>query len=126
MTIHTGEFLGPESVLEDLRHVRPDRIGHGLAIFKSPELLALVQERQIPIEFCPTSNLRLGAVERLEEHPLRRALDLGLNFSINTDDPGVLGCSVQSEYALAADSFGFTVEDLNRVTVNSLGAAFAR
>ncbi len=126
MTLHTGEFLGPESVTEDLKYMRPDRIGHGLAIFKSPRLIARVQERGIPIEFCLTSNLRLGAVSRLDKHPLRQAFDLGLKLSINTDDPGVLGCSVQSEYQLAADAFGLTVDDLKRVTTDSLAAAFAR
>lgn len=59
-----------------------------------------------------------------EEHPVRRALDLGLNFSINTDDPGVFGCSMHSEYALLAERFGFTEQDFRRVYANTLRSRF--
>jgi adenosine deaminase len=87
-------------------------------------LIDIFQQRQLHIEICPTSNLKTGSVARLEEHPVRRALDLGLNFSINTDDPGVCECSMQSEYALLAERFGFTEQDFRRVYTNTLSARF--
>ena len=124
--IHAGEFLGAASVREALTYGRPDRIGHGLGLFDDPELLAHVRDEQIHVELCPTSNVRTGAVASLEAHPLRRALDLGLNFSINTDDPGIFGCSLESEYRLATDAFGFTVRDLEGVTENAIRSRFRR
>jgi adenosine deaminase len=104
--IHAGEHLGPESVRDAIEHGRPDRIGHGIGAFRDPALIDLIRERGIHLEMCPTSNLRLGAAARIEEHPIGRALELGLEISINTDDPGPFGCSISSEYALVDATFG--------------------
>jgi adenosine deaminase len=122
--IHAGEWCGPESVWDALEHGHPNRIGHGVSLFRDPALVALFQERQIHIEMCPTSNLKTGSVARIEEHPIRRARDLGLNFSVNTDDPGPFLNSLTSEYQLLADTFGFDEADFRRVYENTLGARF--
>ena len=122
--IHAGEWCGPESVWDALEHGYPDRIGHGVSLFQDPKLLDLVRERRMHVEMCPTSNLKTGSVSRIEEHPIGRARELGLNFSVNTDDPGPFECSMASEYELLADAFGFDEQDFERVYVNSLGARF--
>ncbi len=122
--IHAGEWCGPESVWEALEYGYPDRIGHGLGIFQDPALLDAVRERGIHIEMCPTSNLITGAVRRIEEHPVAQARELGLDFSINTDDPGPFECSMESEYALLTQVFGFTERDFMRIYHNALEARF--
>jgi adenosine deaminase len=122
--IHAGEWCGPESVWEALEHGYPNRIGHGLGIFQDPALLDAIRERGIHVEMCPTSNLVTGAIRRIEEHPVGRARELGLDFSINTDDPGPFGCSMESEYALLARVFGFTERDFAQVYHNSMNARF--
>ena len=124
--IHAGEFDGPRRVREAIEEGFADRIGHGIATFQDQYLLDLIKERQIHLELCPTSNVRTGVVPSIEEHPLRRALELGLNFSINSDDPGTFACSVESEYRLAADIFGFSEADLLQVTANAMGSRFRR
>ena len=49
---------------------------------------------------------------------------LGLNFSINTDDPGSFENSMVSEYALLADTFDFDAGDFMRIYENTLAARF--
>jgi adenosine deaminase len=122
--IHAGEWCGPESVWDALEHGYPDRIGHGVSLFQDHELLERVQERRIHIEICPTSNLKTGSVSSIEAHPIRRARDLGLSFSINTDDPGPFECSLASEVELLASAFGFDEDDFRRIYENSLEARF--
>jgi adenosine deaminase len=122
--IHAGEWCGPDSVWDALEHGYPDRIGHGIGIFQDPRLLDLVQERGVHIEMCPTSNLRTGSVACIEEHPIGRAREMKLDFSVNTDDPGPFGCSMESEYVLLTSAFGFTEEDFEAVYRNALGARF--
>jgi adenosine deaminase len=122
--IHAGEWCGPESVWDALEHGYPDRIGHGVSLFQDSKLVDLFGKRQLHIEFCPTSNLKTGSVARLEEHPIGRAGKLGLNFSVNTDDPGPFECSMASEYELLSRVFGFEESDWQRIHNNSLAARF--
>jgi adenosine deaminase len=122
--IHAGEWCGPESVWDALKHGYPDRIGHGVSLFQEAKLLDIVQERDIHIEMCPTSNLKTGSISRIEEHPVRKARELSLNFSINTDDPGPFECSMASEYELLSNVFGFQEDDFRGIYHNSLAARF--
>jgi adenosine deaminase len=124
--IHAGEWVGTDSVWDALEYGYPDRIGHGVALFNDPRLVALFQERQIHIEMCPTSNLQTGSIARIQDHPIRKARDLGLNFSINSDDPGVFGCSIESEYRLVTEVFNFDEADWMRVYRNSLASRFQK
>ena len=122
--IHAGEWVGPESVWDALTYGYPKRIGHGVSLFQDPKLIALAQERQLHIEFCPTSNLKTSSISHIEDHPAKKAKELGLNFSINTDDPGPFECSMTSEYALLASRFGFEAADFHQIYTNSLAARF--
>lgn len=49
---------------------RPERLGHGIAAFGDACLLDEIAERGIHFEFCPSSNLALGSVRSIEEHPI--------------------------------------------------------
>ena len=122
--IHAGEWCGPESVWDALEYGYPDRIGHGVSLFQDAKLIDIFQERQLHVELCPTSNLKTGSISRIEEHPIRRARELSLNFSINTDDPGPFECSMESEYELLSRVFGFEESDFQRIYDNSLAARF--
>jgi len=73
---------------------------------------------------CPTSNIRTAAVKQIEDHPIGRAYALGLNVSINTDDPGAFECTLAGEFQVVARTFGFTVADFQRVARDSLSARF--
>jgi adenosine deaminase len=122
--IHAGEWCGPESVWDALEHGYPNRIGHGVTLFQDDRLVDIFRERDIHIEMCPTSNLKTGSISRIEEHPVARARELGLNFSINTDDPGPFECSMLSEYEILSNVFGFEESDFQKIYDNSLGAGF--
>ena len=124
--IHAGEWVGPESVRDALDHGSPDRIGHGVTAFQDAELLAQIREEGVHIEMCPTSNVLTGSVKSIKDHPIQKARDLNMNFSINTDDPGIFECSMNSEYQLLVDEFGFTADDFARIYENSLHARFQR
>jgi len=122
--IHAGEHSGPESVRDAIEYGSPDRLGHALSAFSNPGLVEYIMSHGIHIEFCPTSNIRTGAAEKIEDHPIRQARDSGLSFSLNTDDPGAFGCSMESEYETAAEVFGFGTEDFDNVFRRSLEARF--
>jgi len=122
--IHAGEHTGPESVLDALNQCQPRRLGHGLSAFQDPSLLEKISNANIHLELCPTSNLCTGAVSSLSQHPINRARELGLSYSINTDDPGAFECSLESEFRLLNESLSFDSADFLKVYQNSLAARF--
>jgi aminodeoxyfutalosine deaminase len=119
-----GEHSGPESVADAVRFGRPNRLGHGLATFRDPALVDSIKSAGIHIEFCLTSNVCTEAISDLTLHPVPHALELGVSFSINTDDPGAFQCSVASEHQLLAAKFGFSADDFRTISYNSLAARF--
>ena len=108
--IHAGEVGGPEKIREAIELLGVERIGHGIAAFKDPTLMDLLAERKIPLEICPQSNLRTGALGRqlacddaqIEHHPLPKLFRHGIPVVLSTDDPALFDTTLRSEYANAA------------------------
>jgi adenosine deaminase len=124
ITVHAGEAAGAENVKVSVEQLQADRIGHGVRAQEDPNVVALLRDRAIPLELCPTSNVQTGAVESLATHPLPNFLRQGVPVTINTDDPGISGITLSSELALAARRFGLTLHDLEQVTQNAATVAF--
>ncbi|HTO97296.1 MAG TPA: adenosine deaminase [Myxococcales bacterium] len=124
LTAHAGESAGPESVLGALDALGAERIGHGLNAWHDRELLARLRRQQVPLEICPTSNLRTGCCRALEQHPLRSYFDQGLLVTLNSDDPAMFRTSLAREYALAQEGFGFSDDELRTLARNSFRASF--
>lgn len=123
LTAHAGETAGPESIWGAI-NLGAERIGHGLNAVEDGELMHVLAERQIPIEVCPTSNLRTGCCRDLKQHPVRRMFDEGLMVTISSDDPAMFETSVAREYALLQSEFGFTDDELRELARNSFEASF--
>ncbi len=90
-TAHAGEAAGPQSVWGAISRLHVDRIGHGTSAHEDPELLDYLAIHGIPLELCPTSNVRTGAVSAVKAHPIRHYFEHGLIVSVNTDDPKMFG-----------------------------------
>ncbi|HWG37307.1 MAG TPA: adenosine deaminase [Terriglobales bacterium] len=125
-TIHAGETCGPESVWDALRHLSPDRIGHGLRAIEDPRLLEELARRGVPLDICPTSNYKTGALFAGQPHPAHDFLRRGVRLSISSDDPGIFGTSLLDEYAWLGEHGGFSSGELRALAQASLGAGFAR
>ena len=123
-TCHAGEGDGAGSVAQALHQCGAHRIGHGTRLIEDAVLTAEVRDRQVALEVCLTSNVQTHAAERYEDHPLRRYFDLGLNVVLNTDNRLMSGVTLVDEYALAARTFGFGMDDLATLAMNGFRSAF--
>lgn len=123
-TAHAGESSGPESVRNAVMLLGAERIGHGLAAARDSGVLAILRDRRVPLEVCLSSNLATGAIERVMDHPLRRLLDAGIDVTLNTDDPGMFGTSLENEIALAVQAFDLTRAEIVGLLKNAILTSF--
>ncbi|GAA4570688.1 adenosine deaminase [Micromonospora coerulea] len=121
---HAGETTGPETVWDALRELGAERIGHGISAALDPQLLTYLAERQIPLEVCPTSNVRTRAVATLAEHPLPQLVEAGVPVTINSDDPPMFGTTLNDEYAVAARLLNAGPEGLAGLARAAVTASF--
>ncbi|MEU6932218.1 adenosine deaminase [Streptomyces sp. NPDC046374] len=121
---HAGETTGPETVWDALNDLGAERIGHGTSSVQDPELLKHLAEHRIALEVCPTSNIATRAVERLEDHPLKRMVDAGVLVTINSDDPPMFGTDLNNEYAVAARLLGLDERGVAALAKNAVEASF--
>ena len=103
---HAGETTGPQTIWDALRDLGAERIGHGIAAAQDPQLMAYLADHEIPLEVCPTSNVRTRAVASIDEHPLPALVAAGVPVTINSDDPPMFGTTLEEEYAVAARLLG--------------------
>ncbi len=123
LTCHAGESAGPESIWGAI-NLKSERLGHALTAIQDRELMAVLVERQIPLEICITSNLRTACCGTIQDHPVKRYFDLGCMVTLNSDDPPMFGTTLARESQLAQEAFGFTDEHLRELARNSFEASF--
>lgn len=122
ITVHAGEF-SPANIRSALGVPGIARIGHAVHAAFDTALLGELIEAQITVECCLTSNVVLGAVPTLEDHPIRIFVDAGIPVTLSSDDPISLDTTIGTEYQLAA-YLGFDAYDLLGFTRNGIAASF--
>jgi aminodeoxyfutalosine deaminase len=124
VTAHAGEAAGPESIRDAVELLGAERIGHGLTAAQDPAVMALLRERRVTLEVCPTSNVSTGLLARFQDHPLPQFLDAGLSVTLNSDDPAMFGTSLQREFELAAARFQLSPRQIGGLDEEAIRAAF--
>jgi adenosine deaminase/aminodeoxyfutalosine deaminase len=131
--IHAGEVGGPETIRGAVELLGAERIGHGIAAINDPALMDLLADRRIPLEICPVSNIRTGALARqlrqtevrIEDHPLPALFRHGIPVVLSTDDPAMFHTTLAEEYE-HAHQLGMTENELQRLAQMSFDFAFER
>jgi adenosine deaminase len=129
--IHAGEIGGPEIVRESVELLGAERIGHGIGVMRDERTMDFIAARNIPLEVCPTSNLRTGALARqigrptagYEQHPLPLFFRRGLPVTLSSDDPAMFETTVSDEYR-HMHRMGLTPGELVRLAEASFHHSF--
>lgn len=129
--MHAGEIGGPDKVREAIELLGAERIGHGIGAVHDPALMDLLADRRIPLEICPQSNIRTGALARqlrrndarIEDHPLATLFRHGIPVVISTDDPAMFHTTLNEEYA-NAHRIGLNIAELTQLVEASFDYAF--
>jgi len=121
---HAGEIAGSQSVWSALKLLHAERIGHGVRSIEDPILVEYLKTNSIPLEICPTSNIRLKVYPDYAHHPLRQLWDAGLLLTVNSDDPPLFGTDLNKEYQVLVKYFNFTQTELEQISMNAIQACF--
>ena len=115
-TVHTGEtpHTSGEGVLAVLRHLKPDRIGHGIRAAYNQEALEVLRDSGTVLEICPSSNISTHAVKDIQElgHILKIFKSNKVPYTINTDGPYLLDTNMAQECTLLMDAGVQTPADI--------------
>lgn len=120
---HAGEAAGAPSVRAAIELLHAERIGHGVRATEDPAVVALLAERRIALELCPTSNRLTGAVPAGAPHPIDTFDRSGVICTVDADDPELFSTTLEDEYAIVEALCGR--ERLLRFARNAIDASFA-
>ena len=121
---HAGESAGPASIWGAIRALRVDRIAHGVRAREDAALTAYLKKTGLPLDMCPTSNIRTGAVETIADHPAADFLRSGLKISLSTDDPMLFGTDLAGEFDSLVGAFALTEDEVRALLLNGIEAAW--
>ena len=123
LTAHAGEVPGAERI-RDALNLGVRRIAHGVTTVDDPEVLALVRERDVTLDLCPTSNVQAGIVPDLASHPLAALHRAGVSVTLSTDDRTVSATTLTEEMARTAEALGLSRRELAEIAVNAFRRGF--
>ena len=120
--LHAGETDGPASIWSALRVADSRRIGHGVRAIEDPALMEYLQQTQIPLEVCPTSNICLKVFDAYEQHCLPQLMEAGLYVTINSDDPPMFNTTLTNEFQIGHKVFGWDRPTIQGLVLNAVNA----
>lgn len=123
-TVHAGEFADAASMITAINCLPVKRIGHGINAIHSAETIALIKDKGIALELCPSSNIFLGLVKDMTQHPLPQFYQEGIKISINSDDPPFMSTTLAHEYQRVQEAYQYTNQIMNAITTMAIEAAF--
>ncbi|MFB3787452.1 MAG: adenosine deaminase, partial [bacterium] len=123
-TAHAGEGRGPDSIWGAIRSLKVERIDHGVRSREDPALMEYLAEHKMPLNLCPTSNVMLGVVPSLEEHPFRFYHERCIPVNAGTDDPTFFKVSLTEELSKLIHYQGFRPEEIPLFIENAIQASF--
>ena len=121
---HAGEEGPPEYIWQALDVLKVSRIDHGVRCTEDPKLVERLRVEQVPLTVCPLSNVKLRVFDTIQDHNLKRMLDLGLRVTVNSDDPAYFGGYVDENFYAAQEGLHLSRDDVYELTKNSFEASF--
>ncbi len=136
ITIHAGEAFGKESIWQAIQWCGAHRIGHATHLVEDftydsdgsvvgfGQLANYILDKRIPLELCLLSNVHTGAVDKIENHPFGVLYKNKFRVTLNTDDRLMSDTTMTKEFLTAIKYFKLTLDDLEKITINSMKSAF--
>lgn len=123
ITVHAGEWDGPENIRNAINLLHPTRLGHGVRSIEDPALVKEIIDKDIVLETCPTSNIATKIYDSYTNHPVKKLFDQGVKITVNSDDPPFFNATIEGEYK-AMEELGLNQQQLTSLTLNAIQSSF--
>ena len=123
ITVHAGEWDGPENIRNAIHFLHPTRLGHGVRSIEDSDLINEIIDLDIVLETCPTSNIATRIYPSFKDHPVKKLFDKGVKITVNSDDPPFFNASITGEYEVMSN-LGLSNEQLISLTHNAIQYSF--
>ncbi|MBQ9538828.1 MAG: adenosine deaminase [Treponema sp.] len=122
---HAGETVDSWSIKDSINLLHAERIGHGISAAYDEAFTKELAESQLPLEISPTSNTFIGKyVKNINDHPIKKLFDSGVNVTLNTDDPTFFKVSLIDEYWNVYNNLDFNLNEIKQLILNGFKASF--
>jgi adenine deaminase len=120
---HAGEEGPPQYVWGALDALGVTRIDHGVRAIEDNLLMERLIKERIALTVCPLSNLKLRVVDDLKDHNLATMLRMGVNVTINSDDPAYFGGYIAENFYQTAIALNLSKNEIKLICANSIQAS---
>ena len=117
---HIGEWGTANDIVTAVDLLHLNEIQHGIAAVQDEDVIDFLVDHNIRLNITPTSNVLLGRVSDLKNHPIGQLYRKGVNVTINSDDVLIFDSDVSKEYLRLYLSGCLTAEELNDIRKNGL------
>lgn len=124
LVAHAGEEGPADYIWEALDILNVVRIDHGNRCLSDEALTKRLIDQNIPLTLCPTSNVALKVIQKMEDHPVAQMLDRGILATIHSDDPAYFGGYMNENYYETAKALNLTKDQLMQLAINGFEASW--
>ena len=124
LVAHAGEEAPPAYIWSALDVLKVERIDHGVQAIHDAALMQRLAQDRVPLTVCPLSNLKLRVFPMLQQHTLKRMLDVGIMATVNSDDPAYFGGYINENFTQTFSALGMTSQHAYQLARNSFDASF--
>lgn len=112
---HVGEWGSADDVMRAVELLELDEVQHGIAAANNKGVIRFLADNGIRLNITPTSNVMLGRVKSLSEHPIAKLYRGGVEVTINSDDVLIFDSDVSKEYLRLYQAGCLTAEELDSI-----------
>lgn len=117
---HVGEWGTAGDVRRAVEELELDEVQHGIAAVQDESVVHFLADNHIRLNITPSSNVLLGRVPSLSDHPIGRLYRSGVDVTINSDDILIFDSDVSKEYLRLYEAGCLSAEELDHIRQNGL------
>lgn len=117
---HVGEWGSARDVRTAVEELELDEVQHGIAAVQDESVVRFLADNHIRLNITPTSNVLLGRVESMSNHPIGRLYRSGVDVTINSDDVLIFDSDVSKEYLRLYEAGCLSAKELDSIRLSGL------